>query len=241
MAIELPWSSIYPILFLLVFYIVFITVVHYIKERPFSIKNRLLKAEEYIPKDEVHSLYQIGYLILSFTFLLDVSYFIFSPRTIVSPFSVMDIILSLFVIIFLYKKDSKKSLFFVFCLIPISSTVSLAFPNTPVFLFDCLHIIGLVYFAYYFINQFYHYTKHNNLGLTMLLLFSILCVSLFVTTLTERVGLIDAICMISNAFTSNGYAVLGTSYFGKLNGIVLVWEVYLVWCRYSYTLCYYIK
>ena len=34
--------------------------------------------------------------------------------------------------------------------------------------------------------------------------------------------------MVSNAFTSNGYAVLGNSIGGKINAIVLVWGGYLL-------------
>ena len=34
--------------------------------------------------------------------------------------------------------------------------------------------------------------------------------------------------MVSNAFTSNGYAILGKSSIGKLNSIVLVWGGYII-------------
>ena len=34
--------------------------------------------------------------------------------------------------------------------------------------------------------------------------------------------------MVSNAFTSNGYAVLGESTLGKINSIFLVWSGYLI-------------
>ena len=34
--------------------------------------------------------------------------------------------------------------------------------------------------------------------------------------------------MVSNAFTSNGYAVLGDSPLGKLNSIFLVWGGYIL-------------
>ena len=34
--------------------------------------------------------------------------------------------------------------------------------------------------------------------------------------------------MVSNAFTSNGYAVLGTSPIGKLNSLFLVWGGYIL-------------
>ena len=34
--------------------------------------------------------------------------------------------------------------------------------------------------------------------------------------------------MVSNAFTSNGYAVLGTSSLGKINSVILVWGGYIL-------------
>ena len=34
--------------------------------------------------------------------------------------------------------------------------------------------------------------------------------------------------MVSNAFTSNGYAVLGDSVIGKLNSLFLVWGGYIL-------------
>ena len=34
--------------------------------------------------------------------------------------------------------------------------------------------------------------------------------------------------MVSNAFTSNGYAILGQSGIGKLTSIVLVWSGYII-------------
>ena len=40
--------------------------------------------------------------------------------------------------------------------------------------------------------------------------------------------LLDALVMVSNAFTSNGYAVLGTTTIGKLNSLFLVWGGYIL-------------
>ena len=34
--------------------------------------------------------------------------------------------------------------------------------------------------------------------------------------------------MVSNAFTSNGYSVLGHSTFGKINALILVWSGFLL-------------
>ncbi len=44
----------------------------------------------------------------------------------------------------------------------------------------------------------------------------------------EGVDPLDSMVMVSNAFTSNGYAVLGSSGMGKLNSLILVWGGYII-------------
>ena len=39
---------------------------------------------------------------------------------------------------------------------------------------------------------------------------------------------LNAIVMVSNAFTSNGYAILGDTTGGKINSIFLVWSGYIL-------------
>ena len=48
------------------------------------------------------------------------------------------------------------------------------------------------------------------------------------TSIAEDVSLLDALVMVSNAFTSNGYTVLGKTIVGKLNSILLVWGGYVI-------------
>ena len=48
------------------------------------------------------------------------------------------------------------------------------------------------------------------------------------TQFTENVNALDSLVMVSNAFTSNGYAVLGHTIAGKINSIILVWSGYLL-------------
>ena len=61
-----------------------------------------------------------------------------------------------------------------------------------------------------------------------MLLFLIVFVSFFITIVVEGVSPIDSIAMVSNAFTSNGYAILGSTGFGKLNAIFLVWSGFIL-------------
>ena len=44
----------------------------------------------------------------------------------------------------------------------------------------------------------------------------------------EGVNPLDSLVMVSNAFTSNGYAVLGKTIPGKINSLFLVWSGYLI-------------
>ena len=61
-----------------------------------------------------------------------------------------------------------------------------------------------------------------------MLLFIIIFISFFVTIVVEHVTPIDSIAMVSNAFTSNGYSILGTSGLGKVNAIFLVWSGFIL-------------
>jgi hypothetical protein len=60
------------------------------------------------------------------------------------------------------------------------------------------------------------------------LTFVIVFISFFVTQFAENKGPLDALVMASNAFTSNGYTVLGQSALGKLNSVFLVWGGYII-------------
>ena len=66
------------------------------------------------------------------------------------------------------------------------------------------------------------------LGITVILLFTIIFISFLATQITENVNPLDSLVMVSNAFTSNGYAVLGHTIPGKINSLVLVWGGYLL-------------
>jgi len=48
------------------------------------------------------------------------------------------------------------------------------------------------------------------------------------TSFVEGVSLLDALVMVSNAFTSNGYVVLGQSIPGKIDSVLLVWSGYVL-------------
>lgn len=80
-----------------VFVVIFwLLVIRYVKGMSFDTPNtRFLNIYEYLPKDEIHSLYQVGYLILAALFLINVIFLydtIFSTDPIPSY---LDMIISL--------------------------------------------------------------------------------------------------------------------------------------------------
>ena len=46
--------------------------------------------------------------------------------------------------------------------------------------------------------------------------------------IVENVSPLNSLVMVSNAFTSNGYSILGSSGWGKINSLVLVWSGFLL-------------
>ena len=77
-------------------------------------------------------------------------------------------------------------------------------------------------------DKFQEYTESNGLSITILVLFIIVFLSFIITQFVEGVNPLDSLVMVSNAFTSNGYAILGNSITGKLNALVLVWGGYIL-------------
>ena len=61
-----------------------------------------------------------------------------------------------------------------------------------------------------------------------MLLFVILFISIIVTMVIEKEDPLNAVVMVSNAFTSNGYAILGETTGGKINSLILVWSGYVL-------------
>ena len=61
-----------------------------------------------------------------------------------------------------------------------------------------------------------------------MLLFLIVFVSFIFTMVIENKDPLDSLVMVSNAFTSNGYAILGDTPGGKINSVILVWSGYII-------------
>ena len=116
----------------------------------------------------------------------------------------------------------------VILLVPFGSLTFLIFGNTLVGMVDLIHVLVYIYFIKVYFDKFREYTLSNSLGIAVLLLFTIVFVSFLATQVSEGVNPLDSLVMVSIAFTSNGYAVLGKTLPGKINAIILVWGGYLL-------------
>ena len=162
------------------------------------------------------------YLCMITCFFINTFYFIVFWHDNLFGFAIFDIVISLICCLNLDYETVKEKII-IFCLIPFSSIYFLVFGWMSIDILDFTHISIFIYLIKLYYVKFDRYASSNGLGLTILLLFLIIFVSLFVTSFSENVNLLDSFVMISNAFTSNGYAILGNSLIGKINSIVLVW------------------
>ena len=193
------------------------------KRKPY----RLFDLHEYFPQDEVHSLKQIFYLIMMGLCFVDILYTLIFMGSDIVYFALYDILLSLYIASKM-DKSSWKNKILVLILIPYASLSYLMFHYNLVGIMGIIHILIFIYFIKKYHDKFREYTTSNSLGFAIILLFLIVFFSFFTTQLFENVNPVDSLAMVSNAFTSNGYAVLGTTILGKVNAIILVWSGYIL-------------
>ena len=193
--------------------------------------NRLLNSAEYLPEEETQTLKQVFFLIILTICFVDIIYsLVFWPSAdFYFHFIFYDIIVSLIACLAIKKETPMEKIIMIF-LIPISSFAHFAFDEPLILLLILLviHFIGLIYVIKLYYGKFIHYTESNGLGISILLLFGLVFISFIFTSFAEGKDLLDSLVMVSNAFTSNGYAVLGNSSIGKLNSIFLVWGGYIL-------------
>lgn len=208
--------------------VIFLIAYIFINKSYLRIKNyRVVDANEYFPEDEIHILRQIYFLLMMagcFTFVVlalvvenyDLIYL-----------AIYDFVISLICFIEV-DTSSYKGKLIAFLLIPFGTVSFLISDFSILSLFTFSHIIAMVYMIKVYYGKFNEYTRNHGLGIAILLLFAIVFISMYITSFVEGVNMLDALVMSSNAFTSNGYAVLGNSVPGKLDSLVLVWGGYLL-------------
>lgn len=188
---------------------------------------RLLNMEEYLPKEEIHSLRQVFYLIMMGLLFADVLYSLVFWNHDIFYLAIFDIFLSLYVASTMDKSSLKNKILLIL-LVPFGSLTYIVIGNSLVGIVDFIHVPILIYFIKVYYDKFREYTRSNGLGIAVILLFTIIFISFLCTQLSEGVNPLDSLVMVSNAFTSNGYAVLGKTISGKINSIILVWGGYVL-------------
>ena len=193
--------------------------------------KRLLNSTEYLPKEETQTLKQVFYLIIITLCFVDILYSLvfWSSDDFYRHFIFYDILVSLIACLAI-KKDTLTEKIIMIFLIPLSSLLHSTLDDPAILLVILLavHFIGLAYVIKVYYGKFIHFTESNGLGISILLLFGLVFVSFIFTSFAEGKNLLDSLVMVSNAFTSNGYAVLGDTPIGKLNSLFLVWGGYIL-------------
>lgn len=198
-----------------------------IKSSSFFSKSKLLNLSEYLPEEEFTTVCQVFYLIMIVIFVTNIVYILFGWREESFNLLILDVLVSLFVIVKGDIKLSENKVLFI-VLVPFASLSYLFFANNLLSVLDLVHVFAFPYLIVLYYRKFLEYTETNSLGITILLLFGIIFVSFIVTMLAEHVFPLDSLVMVSNAFTSNGYSVLGNSTVGKIDSLVLVWSGFLL-------------
>ena len=191
-------------------------------------KSRVLNPLEYFPEEEVQTLRQVFYLVMMLIFFVFILYIIVVPGNDFMGVAVVQLLVSLY-IAFTLDYSSWKNRVLFFLLIPYESIALIAFNESIVLLpIYAIHVLVYAYLIKVYYGKFRHYTETNSLGITIILLFSMIFVSFVVTCFAENVDPLSSLVMVSNAFTSNGYAILGNTGIGKLTAIFLVWGGYTI-------------
>ncbi|WP_296804278.1 hypothetical protein [uncultured Methanobrevibacter sp.] len=208
-------------------FLVFMVIFRFIFNKLENSSYKLLNPKEYLPEEELHSLRQMSFLIMMGLLFMCILYNVVYVGKDLLSFVIFDIVISLYVATKLDMRDWKNRILLIL-LIPYGSLTYFLFGKSLVGYLALIHVPVFIYFIKVYYDKFREYTESNGLGIAIILLFSIIFISFFITQLAEHVDPLNSLVMVSNAFTSNGYAVLGSSVIGKINSVFLVWGGYLL-------------
>ena len=221
-----------PILELAIVIIIFflsVVIGTFIYNRLKNNSSSLLNSGEYLPEEEIHTLKQVFYLAMMSLCFVDLVYSMGIAQFNFIYLVIFDILLSIFIAVTLIDKKSLKGKLIILLLVPYGSLNYVLFNQLNLlYVIDIIHILMFIYFIKIYYYKFREYTDSNGLGIAVLLLFVIIFLSFLFTQIVEGVNPLDSLIMVSNAFTSNGYAILGDSILGKLNSLLLVWGGYIL-------------
>ena len=219
--------SVVELFIVLIVFFVLMGIGTFIYKRIRNSSNQFLNPLEYFPQEELHSLKQVFILIIMALCFINVLYSMVFYDGDLIYFAIFDILLSVFIAVTI-KKETNWDKLLVILLVPYGSLCYVFFRFQPIALLDFIHIPVFLYMVKYYYDKFREYTQTNSLGVTIVLLFAIVFISFLVTVTLESGNPLDSLVMVSNAFTSNGYAVLGSTIPGKINSIFLVWSGYII-------------
>ena len=219
--------SVVELFIVLIVFFVLMGIGTFIYKRIRNSSNQFLNPLEYFPQEELHSLKQVFILIIMALCFINVLYSMVFYDGDLIYFAIFDILLSVFIAVTI-KKETNWDKLLVILLVPYGSLCYVFFRFQPIALLDFIHIPVFLYMVKYYYDKFREYTQTNSLGVTIVLLFAIVFISFLVTVTVESGNPLDSLVMVSNAFTSNGYAVLGSTIPGKINSIFLVWSGYII-------------
>ena len=180
-----------------------------------------------MPEDEVHTLIQVFYLILMALCVVNIFYSLMGSGSDLFYFAIFDIALSLYFTITLDMSSWKNRVVWLL-LIPYGSLAYSLFGLSLVIYADILHAFIFIYLAKLNLDKFVDYTNSNALGMTIILLFVVIFAGFFITQYAEGANALDALVIVSNQFTGNGYSAFGNTISGKLNSLLLVWGGYVL-------------
>ena len=212
---------------ILLLFFILVVLVKFIFERLAKSDIKIFKWEEYFPEEELTTLKQVYYLIMILIFFMFIMYTAIFSKNDLYIVSILEVALMVYIGTTLDYSTWKDRILF-FLILPFGSFAFILFGKQVFEILDIIQMLVYVYLIIVYYYKFKDYTKSNSLGIAIVLLFAIIFFSFVNTTFSEGVEPLDAIVMVSNAFTSNGYAILGQSAFGKLNSILLVWGGYIL-------------
>jgi hypothetical protein len=225
--VNLHGLTIFDIVIEIIIFLVLTLIAKFLFNKMKNSSNRYLNPKEFLPEDEVHTLRQVFYLVLMSCFFITIFYSLTFTESDVFYFAIFDIFISLVAVMLLDESKFQNKILWLL-IVPYGSLSYVLFGSKIMGWLDLIHIPALIYLVKLAYDKFIEYTRSNSLGITILLLFSIIFISFLITQIVENKNPLDSLVMVSNAFTSNGYAVLGSSIAGKINSIFLVWGGYII-------------
>ena len=203
-----------------------------IKKYLFKHHKKLMNPNEFLPKEEIFSLRQVHYLILILLIYFCIINFFFDRFFTVSKElfllnTLIDIFVSTYIVVAFYDSSTRSRISSIF-LMPLASISALVFGTTLLGYWDFIRIPTLLYMVVFLYHRFLEFTDENGLEKLILILVSIVFTCLVTTIFLENQPPLNSLAMTSNAFTSNGYAVLGKTPGGVLTSIFLVWSGYIL-------------